>query len=50
MSQTRLIEAVDPPNKDALIEDAERRDITQAELVKEHPELAFKPQHGGKHH
>ena len=47
-SPQRVIEMVHPPNEDALIEDAERRDITQAQLVKEHPELAFKG--AGKHH
>jgi hypothetical protein len=43
MSPTRLIEATHPPQEDALVEDQERKDIAQAELVKEHPELAFKP-------
>ena len=47
-SPQRVIEMVHPPNEDALIEDAERRDISQAKLIEEHPELAFPHGKGGK--
>jgi hypothetical protein len=50
MTPERLIAATHPPNEDALIEDAERKDIAQAQLVKEHPELAFPHGKGGKKH
>jgi hypothetical protein len=46
-SPQRVIEMTHPPQEDALIEDIERRDIAQAELVKAHPELAFP--HGKGH-
>lgn len=50
MSPTRLIQSVHPPMEDALIEDAERKEITTAALVEAHPELAFPHKGGGKHH
>lgn len=46
-SPTRVVEMTHPQMEDALIEDAERKEIQQAELIKAHPELL---QHGaGKH-
>lgn len=49
-SPQRVIEMVHPPNEDALIEDAERREISQAELVAKHPELAFPHKKSHKAH
>ena len=48
MSPQRLIESVHPPNEDALIEDQVRKEIATAQLVAEHPELAF-PHSKGAH-
>jgi len=45
-SPQRVVEMVHPTAEDALIEDAERKEIAQAKLVQEHPELAF-PHKGG---
>jgi hypothetical protein len=47
MSPTRLIEATHPPAEDQLVEDAERKEITQAEFIAQHPELAFPHGKGG---
>lgn len=50
MSPTRLIEATHPPQEDSLIEDQERKEIQTAQLIEQHPELAFPHKGGGKHH
>jgi hypothetical protein len=41
MSPQRLVSATHPSDEDALIEDLERKDIANAELIKQHPDLAF---------
>ena len=50
ISDERLIEATHPANESALIEDAERKEIAQAKLVAEHPDLAFPHHKGGAKH
>jgi hypothetical protein len=39
MGPERLVEALHPPNADALIEDLARKEAEQEQLIKEHPEL-----------
>lgn len=47
MNAEQLIESLDPPNRDDLINDAERAEIAKQQFAAEHPDLAAKS--GGKH-
>lgn len=45
----RVVEMVHPASEDALVEDIERKEIQQAELIRAHPELLTKGRGGGGH-
>lgn len=42
VSPAGLVRALQPPHADQLLDDLERHDVAQQELIAEHPELAFK--------